>query len=461
MQAKTYFQDTIAARATPAGRGGVGIIRISGTKDAITAIAKNILSVLPKPRYAAHAIFLAANGAMLDDGLAIYFPAPYSFTGEDVLELQGHGGAIVLDVILQRVIELGARLARPGEFSERAFLNGKIDLLQAEAIADLIDASSQQAARCALRSLRGEFSQLITDLVEKLIVLRVQVEAWIDFPEEEIDPKTQKQQALEAEKILSNITEIKKVAKQGVLLREGITVVIVGKPNAGKSSLLNRLTGQDTAIVTPIPGTTRDVLRAPLQIDGLPLHLLDTAGLQETADIVEQEGIRRARKEIGIADHILCLVDAKDCVRRDPKIILQELGVVVPARVGVTIIFNKIDLSGESEKICEQNGIFCIYLSAKTGQGMELLRTHLKDSVGFKSLSESDGIFSARRRHLQALDEAEISVLAAQQHLQVSGALELIAEELRRAQRVLGEITGEFSSEDLLSRIFSEFCIGK
>jgi len=325
----------------------------------------------------------------------------------------------------------------------------------------LIDASSQQAARCALRSLQGEFSQLIAGLVERLIALRIQVEAWIDFPEEEIDPKTQKQQALDVEKILFNIKEIKKVAQQGVLLREGITVVIAGKPNAGKSSLLNRLTGQDTAIVTPIPGTTRDVLRAPLQIDDLPLHLLDTAGLQETTDIVEQEGIRRARKEIDTADHILCLVDAKAQVSRDPKIILQELGVVVPARVGVTIVFNKIDLSGELEKVCEQSGIANVYLSAKTGQGMGLLRTHLKESVGFKVVSESDGIFSARRRHLQALDEAEISVLKAQQHLQVSGALELIAEELRRAQRVLGEITGEFSSEDLLGRIFSEFCIGK
>lgn len=459
MQTHIPYDDTITAVATPVGRGGIGIIRISG--PAVLSIAEKIANKKPKPRYALHSIFVDANDAPLDEGLILYFPKPHSFTGEDVLELQCHGSAIILDAILKRIISLGARLARPGEFSERAFLNGKIDLTQAEAIADLVDSASIQAAKSALRSLQGEFSKHIYSLINKIIALRVQIEAWIDFPEEEINIQIQKEQINSIAQILLTLDNIEKTAHQGILLREGIRIVLIGKPNAGKSSLLNYLSGEETAIVTPIPGTTRDILQVPLQIDGLPLNIIDTAGLQNTIDVVEQEGIRRARNEITKADHILCFVDANETKERSPNLILDGLEVSKEKLSDITIVFNKIDLSDEKEKITSEEGVSCVYLSAKTGQGISILREHLKKIAGFQAIGEYTGTFSARRRHLEALQLAKEHLIIADKYLQTHHALELIAEELRQAQRFLGQITGEFSTDDLLNKIFSTFCIGK
>ncbi|HEY6643049.1 tRNA uridine-5-carboxymethylaminomethyl(34) synthesis GTPase MnmE [Povalibacter sp.] len=445
--------DTIAAVATASGRGGIGVVRVSGAK--VADIARQLLGDLPPPRYAALRVFRDASGEMLDGGIALYFPAPASFTGEDVLELQGHGGAVVLDMLLQRVVQLGARLAQPGEFSRRAFLNDKIDLTQAEAIADLIDSGSTQAARAALRSLQGEFSAEVHALTDAVIEARMHVEAAIDFPEEEIDFLAD----VALRERLDHATElcaaIIAAARQGALLRDGMTVVIAGRPNAGKSSLLNRLAGYDAAIVTDIPGTTRDVLRERIHIDGMPLHIADTAGLRDEADIVEAEGIRRAHAEMARADRILYVVDATRAAD-DEQIRAETAG--LPADVPVTWIFNKVDIAGAEPRLQNIPPVR-IHVSAVTGAGVDLLRQHLKACVGYQA-SES-GTISARRRHLDALNRAQQHLHEAHRQLTERRAGELMAEELRLAQQSLGEITGEFTSDDLLGRIFTAFCIGK
>lgn len=461
--------DTIAAIATPPGRGGVGIIRISGPHT--RTIAKAICPSKLQPRYAHYGPFLARDNKQLnssettkielDQGISLFFPAPNSFTGEDVLELQAHGGPVLLDLLLTEVIGLGARIARPGEFSERAFLNNKIDLTQAEAIADLIDSASEQAARNAFRSLQGEFSKKITALVEAVIMLRVFVEASIDFPEEEIDFLADPKVARDLEQIITTLAAVMKQAKQGALLQEGMTVVIAGKPNAGKSSLLNALSGRESAIVTEVAGTTRDVLREQIQIDGMPLHIIDTAGLRDSPDLVEQEGIRRARSEIEQADRILLVVDGATQSDIEPAALCLELGLVDASgsvMPHITIIRNKCDLTGHSAAISD--GDYClIKLSAKLGPGIDLLRQHLKDSMGFNNSGE--GGFTARRRHLTALARANDALLCGAAQLKGYGAGELLAEDLRQCQQCLSEITGEFTPDDLLGEIFSNFCIGK
>ena len=445
--------DTIAAIATPPGRGGVGMVRVSGALA--SDIAKGILGDLPEPRHASLRIFRDAAGDMLDGGLALYFPAPNSFTGEDVLELHGHGGPVVMDMLLARTLELGARAAQPGEFTQRAFLNDKIDLTQAEAIADLIDSGSSQAARAALRSLQGEFSVAVHSLTEAVTETRMHVEAAIDFPEEEVDFLAD--QVLH-ERIASAIElceQITAKAQQGALLREGMTVVIAGRPNAGKSSLLNRLAGYEAAIVTDIPGTTRDVLRERIHIDGMPLHIADTAGLREDADVVEAEGIRRARTEMTRADRILYVIDATRFL--DDESMHAELA-QLPADIPVSVVINKIDLA-QAKSRYEQSQPPRIHLSATTSEGIDLLREHLKECMGFQGAS-TDTI-SARRRHLDALNRADAHLREAQRQLMERRAGELMAEELRQAQQYLGEITGEFTPDDLLGRIFTSFCIGK
>lgn len=443
---------TIAAIATPPGRGGIGIIRISGSK--VPEIAREILSVIPQVRTAHYASFLAEDGSCLDQGIALYFPAPHSFTGEHVLELQGHGGPVILDQLLKRVLQLGAHLAGPGEFSERAFLNGKLDLAQAEAVADLIAAQSSSAARSALRSLQGEFSSRINQLVESLTHLRMYVEAAIDFAEEEIDFLADETIQHSLQNILKTLMAVEESARQGALLQVGATVVIAGPPNVGKSSLINQLSGQDTAIVTDIPGTTRDVLRVTINLDGLPLHIIDTAGLRESDDRVEQEGIRRAHQEIAKADCILLLTDCPAALSPTPS-----LNFDLPAKPCLRIC-NKIDLLNELPELTQTtSGEWTVKLSAKTGAGIDLLRSHLKTLLGYNNDCETP--FSARRRHLEALIEAKQHLLAGQRQLNDYRAGELLAEELRLAQNALAEITGKFVPDDLLGRIFSSFCVGK
>lgn len=444
---------TIAAIATPPGRGGIGIVRLSGPK--VKAIASELLGGPPQPRRAVLRVFRAADGQIIDSGLALFFPAPASFTGEDVLELHGHGGPIVMDLLLARCIELGARPAEPGEFSRRAFLNGKIDLAQAEAIADLIDSGSVEAARAASRSLQGEFSAAVHALTDAVTETRVHVEAAIDFPEEEIDFLSDKALQDRIDHALELCRQIMVKARQGALLREGMTVVIAGRPNAGKSSLLNRLAGYAAAIVTDIPGTTRDVLRERINIDGMPLHIADTAGLRDSADAVEAEGIRRAQEEMSRADRILYIIDATRTF--DDASIRRETS-ALPENVPTTLIFNKIDLSGAHPRI-EPSDPPRIYLSAATGEGVDALRAHLKECMGF--LGADAGTISARRRHLDALVRAERHLRTAKLQLTEHRAGELMAEELRQAQQALAEITGEFTSDDLLGKIFSSFCIGK
>ncbi len=399
--------------------------------------------------------FIASNGEPIDSGLALFFPAPASFTGEDVLELHAHGGPTVLDMLLARVVELGAELALPGEFSRRAFLNDKLDLVQAEAIADLIDSASAEAARAALRSMRGEFSDAVRSLTDAVIETRMHVEAAIDFPEEEIDFLADETLKARLERARQLCEQIRANARQGALLREGMTVVIAGKPNAGKSSLLNTLAGYSAAIVTDIPGTTRDILRERIHIDGMPLHVLDTAGLRDEADLVEAEGIRRAREAMRQADRILYVVDAS--AREGAGVIERELQ-ALPSAVPVTIIVNKIDLTKTPSRY-EQSVPPRVHVSAALGQGIDLLREHLKECVGY--LGASSGTLSARRRHLDALTRANHHLSEAMRQLTQHRAGELMAEELRQAQQNLGEITGEFTSDDLLGRIFASFCIGK
>jgi tRNA modification GTPase len=447
--------ETIAALATAPGRGGVGIVRVSGDKSG--EIAEAILGKLPEPRYAHYGPFYGAEGEVLDRGIALYFPNPNSFTGEDVLELQGHGGPVVLQWLLERVVQLGARLAEPGEFSKQAFMNDKLDLAQAEAIADLIEASSAQAAKSALRSLQGDFSREVNTLVEELIQLRLYVEAAIDFPEEEIDFLSDGKVAGQLQHILDRLHQVFASAQQGVLLREGMSVVILGRPNAGKSSLLNALSGKEIAIVTDIAGTTRDIVKEEINIDGMPLHILDTAGVREATDQVEQIGIERAWAAIDNADRVLVMLQAGEAIHPEDQVILDKL----PDSIPVTLVRNKIDLINHQPMIeVEQaTGRSVIWLSAKHKVGLELLREHLKTEMGYAQTEE--GVFMARKRHLDALQLALDYTLNGQQQLELFAAGELLAEDLRMAQDALSEITGRFTSDDLLGRIFSSFCIGK
>jgi tRNA modification GTPase len=450
--------DTIVATASPLGRGAVGVIRISGFDVPRVAVA--LLGALPSPRVAHLRRFLDADGTALDEGLVLYFPAPASFTGEHVLELQGHGGAVIVDRVLQRVLGLGVRMARPGEFSERAFLNGKMDLAQAEAVADLIDASSTAAARAAVRSMQGEFSGRVRELQSQLTELRVYVEAAIDFPDEEIEflPEVALRDRLS--RVFAAFDSIMAAARQGAMLREGLNAVIAGAPNAGKSTLLNRLVGDDVAIVTNQPGTTRDVLRQQVHFDGLPVNLIDTAGLRMAADVVEEEGIRRARSEMQRADRVLYVMDAAlgNAEPAPDRAHIPDLA-HMPEGVPVVLVMNKIDLLGMAPRV-ESNTTFTrIFLSAQTGAGIELLRDHLKTSAGYRDAGS--GALSARRRHLEALRRARELLESAADTMRRVRGIELIAEDLRLAQRSLGEITGEFTSDDLLGEIFGSFCIGK
>lgn len=444
---------TIAAIATPPGRGGVGILRLSG--PAVPDIARTWLGRLPSARHAQLQAFTNADGEQIDSGLVLYFPAPHSFTGEHVLELQGHGGPVVMDLLLARALELGARPARPGEFSERAFLNDKLDLAQAEAIADLIDAGTAQAARAAMRSLQGEFSAQVHALVEAVIRLRMYVEAAIDFPEEEVDFLHDGEIQEQLRGLEEQFLQLRAGARQGRLLREGMTVVIAGQPNAGKSSLLNALAGHEAAIVTPIEGTTRDVLREHIQIDGMPLHVIDTAGLRDSADHVEREGIKRTWRAIESADRVLLIVDDQRGMTEADRTILKRL----PQRLPHTLIHNKIDLSGHAPSTPTEAIGEHLYLSAQRGDGVETLRAHLKHCMGYTGDGEHG--FTARRRHLDALARAWEHVQRGRQQLEEYQAGELLAEELHEAQQALNEITGAFSSDDLLGKIFSSFCIGK
>ena len=446
--------DTIVAAATPPGRGSVGIVRVSGPKT--PEIAAVMLGDLPQPRRASFVRFLDRNQQPIDAGMALFFPAPHSYTGEHVLELQGHGGPVVVENVVARVLELGARRALPGEFTQRAFLNDKLDLAQAESVADLIDAGSREAAQAAMRSLQGEFSAMVQGLTEAVVELRTYVEAAIDFPEEEIDFLADKQLEARLDGVRDHFDAVERSARQGRLLREGMTVVIAGRPNAGKSSLLNRLAGYDAAIVTPVAGTTRDVLRERIDIDGMPLHVLDTAGLRDSADEVENEGIRRAQVEMARADRVLFVIDA--VTDPDARAYAEEKA-RLPKDVPLTIIFNKCDQAVGLPVSDTISGPPRVLISALTGDGLDVLRAHLKAIMGFQT-AES-GTVSARQRHLDALSRARACVEEGERQLKERRAGELVAEELRAAQQALGEITGEFTTDDLLGRIFSSFCIGK
>lgn len=445
----TAAADTIVAPATPPGRGGIGIVRISGpaTRDITTAM----LGTVPPARHATVAVFSDAEGRAIDAGLALYFPGPQSFTGEDVLELHGHGGPVVMDLLVARAVELGARPARPGEFSERAFLNDKLDLAQAEAIADLIDAGSAEAARAALCSLAGEFSQEVRELAARVLELRTYVEAAIDFPDEDAEFLANEETRERLADIAERFAAIGETAQQGRALRDGLVVVIAGRPNAGKSSLLNALAGVDAAIVTEIPGTTRDVLRERIHVDGLPIHVVDTAGLRDTADVVEIEGVRRAQAEIARADLVLYVVDA---VRGLDAAEMAAL----PAGTAALIVWNKIDLPGAGP-VPAGGKLPAVAISATTGAGLPALREQLKSAAGYQA--DSASVYSARRRHLDALARAQSLFELAGARLAERASFELVAEELRLAHRALGEITGEVSSDELLGAIFSGFCIGK
>lgn len=439
--------DPIAAIATAPGRGGIGVVRVSGPHPEV--FMQGLLGRRLQPRHAHHAKFLDARGQVLDDGIALWFPAPHSFTGEHVLELQGHGGPFVLQTVLERCLELGARLAEPGEFSRRAFLNGKLDLAQAEAIADLIDAGSRQAARSALRALEGEFSRRVTGLKEALTQLRMLVEATLDFPEEDIDFLEKADAWGRLEAIAERLKSVLASTKQGVLLRDGLNVVLIGQPNVGKSSLLNQLAGFEAAIVTEIAGTTRDTLREIIQIEGVPLHIIDTAGLRETMDPVERMGIQRTWAAVDKADMALLLIDAQHGVGGAEAAILKRL-----PEIPVLTVHNKIDQTDEPARLSEDGRE--IWLSARSGAGMDLLRRRLLELAGWQQSGE--GVYTARTRHLDALTRAGAHLEAARQAGQ---HLEFFAEELRLAQEALGEITGEFTADDLLGVIFSQFCIGK
>lgn len=447
--------DTIAAIATPPGRGGVGVVRISGKN--LTNLAEAILGKLPKPRYASLSNFLDSADQIIDQGIALYFPAPHSYTGEDVLELQGHGGPVIMHLLLNRCLSLGARLAQPGEFTLRAFLNNKIDLVQAESVADLIEANTEEAARCAANSLQGYFSVRIEALVQMLIALRVLVEATLDFPEDEIDHLYVSQITDQLDQIHLQLDQIFQVAQQGHLFQRGIKIALAGAPNVGKSSLLNQLVEEEAAIVTDIPGTTRDTIERVIAIAGVPIHIIDTAGLRETGDTVELKGIERARAAIETADLVLCLFD----VNQPGSGAIDLIRSHIPVNKPQLTIFNKIDLTEESSRIENEETSCAIYLSAKTGAGIELLRQKILDIAGWRLNQAGEGIVMARRRHLEALTNAEEHLLSAGLLIQNGHQLELFAEELRLAQLSLSSITGQFSADDLLGEIFSNFCIGK
>ncbi len=450
--------DTIVAAATPPGRGGIGIVRLSGPKA--PEVAAVMLGEVPQPRRATFGRFLDGEQQPIDAGLALFFPAPHSYTGEHVLELHGHGGPVVMEALVARAVELGARRALPGEFTQRAFMNDKLDLTQAEAVADLIDAGSREAVQAAMRSLQGEFSAMVRGLTEAVIELRTYVEAAIDFPEEEIDFLADGELRARFVSVHQHFAAVLESARVGTLLHEGMSVVIAGRPNAGKSSLMNRLAGYDAAIVTAIPGTTRDVVRERIHLDGMPLHVLDTAGLRAGGDVVEAEGMRRARAEIERADRVLFVIDAAD----DPAgEAFREERARLPAEVPVTLVFNKCDLAaGAAAQVAGGTTLTDpprITLSALTGVGIPALRAHLKEVMGYRTAE--GGSISARRRHLEALGRARAHAEEAQRQLTECRAGELVAEELHAAQRALSEITGEFTSEELLGRIFAGFCIGK
>ncbi len=447
-----YIHDTIVAAATPPGIGGIGVVRISGPD--VPELARSLVGGLPPPRVATFAVFRDTEGDAVDTGLALYFPEPGSFTGESVLELHGHGGPVVMALLIEAAISLGARQAEPGEFSKRAFLNDKIDLAQAEAIADLIGSGTSQAARAALRSLSGAFSAAVDALQEQLIKLRVQVEAAIDFPEEEIDFLSDEQLLARIEDCDAAFKKLKKEASAGRVLRDGYRVIIVGQTNAGKSSLLNLLSGQEAAIVTEVAGTTRDILREQINIDGLLVELIDTAGLRDNPDQIEAEGIRRARQAIKNADAVLWILDASV----EEKESLAALGEELPVNVPVLAVRNKIDLTDDKAGL-QKDEPQVINISAKTGAGTKALREEIRKLAGHKDSGE--GAFTARRRHIDALGRADDHFQTGRRALEESKAGELLAEELRLAQEALGEVTGSFTSEDLLGKIFSEFCIGK
>lgn len=441
--------DTIAAIATASGRGGIGVVRISGA--GIFDIALGIVGSLPAPRTALYTPFLNIDGDTLDQGIALYFAAPNSYTGEHVLELQGHGGSAVLQLVLQRCLELGARLAEPGEFTQRAYFNDKLDLAQAESVADLIEATTSQAAKSAMRSLNGDFSRVVNQLVARLIDLRMLVEAMLDFPEEELDLPDLTRRSTKLAFIQTELQQTLMLAQQGSLLREGAHIALIGQPNVGKSSLLNCLSGEEVALVSEIPGTTRDVIRQSIQLNGVPLHIIDTAGLRHAQDSVEKMGIARTRSTIQKADVIVLLLDADKGLSAEDQSILAEL----PSNTPCVFVQNKIDLMNEPPRLESYGGKDYVYLSAKTGAGIDLLKDTLLNLIGWH---QESGVFMARERHLRAL-------LLAQKHLvnatkELSRA-EIFAEELRLTQEALNSITGEFSSDDLLGEIFSRFCIGK
>jgi len=446
----TNSSDTIAAIATASGAGGIGVVRVSGPLS--QAIAVSVLGHCPKPRHAAYLDFQQADGDLIDRGIAIFYPNPHSYTGEDVLELQGHGGTALMQILLARCIALGARQAEPGEFTRRAYLNDKMDLAQAEAVADVINAATVEAAKSAVRSLSGEFSQHINTLLLKLIDLRMYVEACLDFPEEEIDFITQGRVADKLDAIIDELAFVFAKAKQGSLLREGINVVLVGQPNVGKSSLMNQLAGEEVAIVTSIAGTTRDTIKNAIQINGVPLHVIDTAGLRETDDEVEKFGIARTWRAAETANIALLLVDAAHGITSTEKSILERL----PQEIPKIWVHNKIDVTQEPAIIEEKDKATHVYISAKTGAGLDLLKTHLLKLAGYQNNAE--GVFMARARHLSALAQVRGHLDVATNQL---NSAELVAEELRLAQDALGTITGEFTPDDLLGEIFSRFCIGK
>src|SRR6266480_1352394 len=442
--------DVIAAVGTAPGRAGIGVVRVSGKK--LEKLALRLLGGVPAPRLAVRAIFRGAAGEPIDDGIALFFPAPASYTGEDVLELQGHGGSVVLGMVLRRCLELGARLAEPGEFTRRAFLNDKLDLAQAEGVADLIDAATEAAARCALRSLRGEFSEAIGSLEKRLVELRMLVEATLDFPEEEIDEMDREEARGRLRHLQEEVSRSLVRGRRGSVLRSGLQVVLAGQPNVGKSSLLNRLAGEDLAIVTEIPGTTRDAVRQTIQVEGVPVNVIDTAGLRDTVDTVEAIGIARTWEAIGHADALLLVVDARAGVATADRSIVDRL----PGKLKLVTVFNKIDLSGDAARAEEDEQGWRIHVSAKTGDGIESLREVLLKLAGWQSGEED--VFMARERHLVSLERVAQALDRAVQAMSQS---ELFAEELRLAQRELGSITGEFSADDLLGQIFARFCVGK
>ena len=444
--------DTIAAIATAQGRGGIGAIRISGGKE-IASIAVSILGKLPPPRFATYSTFKDGSGDLIDTGIALYFPAPHSYTGENVLELQGHGGVAVLQLLLARCLDLGARIAQPGEFTLRAFLNHKIDLAQAESVADLIEANTSEAVKSAMRSLQGEFSNSVHQLTGKLINLRMLIEAMLDFPEEQIEASDMQKHLEILNTVQGQLQSILDTAKRGNLLKDGAYVVIAGRPNVGKSSLLNRMAGQELALVSDIPGTTRDVIRMAIQIRGVPIYLMDTAGLRETLDQVEIMGMERTHQTIHQADLVLLVIDACQGLTEQDKRILDDL----PDDIPCILVLNKIDLlSGTQPIFCNVTQLPSIFISAKMGEGLDSLYEEILETVGWRD--QEGGVYIARERHLQALLEAQNHLIMAQK---VADQLELFAEELSMAQQSLNQITGEFTPDDLLGEIFSNFCIGK